>query len=162
VRASLRASQRNQPARRSPTFYEGNGQFAWSAANLTSRIEPPRYLTTPERKLFAELVAATNVRHFTESNVPLLVSYVQATTLAQQAIKKAGKDAAALARWEKAVKVQATLATRLRLAHNKQVHGRNVRRVVTQKGAPSLTWWSMALGHVFCNARLCDLKSKLE
>jgi hypothetical protein len=46
--------------------------------------------------------------------------------------------------------------------HNKQVHGRNVRCVITQKRAPSLTWRSTALDHVLGNARLCDVKSKLE
>ena len=45
---------------------------------------------------------------------------------------------------------------------NKQVHGRDVRRVVTQKRTPSLTWRATALDHVLGNARLCDVKSKLE
>src|SRR5262249_5240156 len=38
--------------------------------------------------------------------------------------------------------------------HNKQVHGRNVRRVVTQEGAPSLTWQSMPLDYVSGHRRL--------
>ena len=35
---------------------------------------------------------------------------------------------------------------------NKQVYGGDVRRVVTQKRAPSLTWWPTALDHVLGNA----------
>src|SRR5262249_36300984 len=31
---------------------------------------------------------------------------------------------------------------------NEQIHGSNVRRVVAQEGAPSLTWRSLPLGHV--------------
>ena len=46
--------------------------------------------------------------------------------------------------------------------NDEQVHGGNVRRVVPQKGAPSLTWWPAPLDHVFCDARLRHLKSGLE
>src|SRR3974377_648616 len=45
---------------------------------------------------------------------------------------------------------------------NEQIHGSNVRRVVTQKSAPSLTWRSRALGHVFGYRRLSDLKAELK
>jgi hypothetical protein len=50
------------------------------------------------------------------SDLPLLVSYVQATLLSRQAVAGASTDAAALALWEKATRMQATLATRLRLS----------------------------------------------
>src|SRR5262245_24384900 len=46
--------------------------------------------------------------------------------------------------------------------HDKQVHGRNHRRVVAQKRAPSLTWRSTALDHMLGNARLRDFKAELE
>jgi len=45
---------------------------------------------------------------------------------------------------------------------NEQVHGGNVRCVVTQKGAPSLAWRSASLDHVFGDARLSDREPKLE
>src|ERR1022692_249891 len=45
---------------------------------------------------------------------------------------------------------------------NEQIHGSNVRRVVPQKGAPSLTWRPASLDHVFGDARLRALKPKLE
>jgi hypothetical protein len=45
---------------------------------------------------------------------------------------------------------------------NKQVHGSNLWRVVTQKRAPSLTWRSTALDHVLGNARLRDFKPEFE
>ena len=44
---------------------------------------------------------------------------------------------------------------------DEQVHGGDVRRVVTQKGAPSLTWRSMPLDHVLRNAGLRDLIPEL-
>ena len=79
------------------------------------RLEPPAYLTEPERALFAELVAVCPAQQFVASDVPLLASYVQATILARSAVKRAGKDSRALSTWEKATKVQAMLSTKLRL-----------------------------------------------
>src|SRR5207253_3541462 len=46
--------------------------------------------------------------------------------------------------------------------NNEQVHGGNVRRVVTQEGAPSLGRRSTSLDHVLRDARLSDLKAELE
>src|SRR5258706_1806075 len=46
--------------------------------------------------------------------------------------------------------------------NNEQVHGGDVRRVVTQKGAPSLGRRSTSLDHVFRDARLSDLETELE
>src|SRR5260370_24361083 len=36
--------------------------------------------------------------------------------------------------------------------NNEQVHGGNVRRVVSQKGPPPLAWWSSVLDHVLRDA----------
>src|ERR1039457_3589485 len=46
--------------------------------------------------------------------------------------------------------------------NDEQVHGGNVRRVVPQKGVPSLTWRPTALDHVFGNARLRHIEPELE
>src|SRR5450759_2786476 len=45
---------------------------------------------------------------------------------------------------------------------NEQVHSSDVRRVITQEGAPSLTWRPASLDHVFGDARLRDFKPELE
>src|SRR6266581_8492835 len=42
--------------------------------------------------------------------------------------------------------------------NNEQVHGGNVRRVVTQEGSPSLAGWPPSFDHVLGDARLRDLK----
>jgi hypothetical protein len=76
------------------------------------RLSPPAYLNAKERKLSIDLVASCDPRHFVESDVPLLTSFVQATLLSRSAARKP-KD---IAIWEKAVRAQATLATPLRLA----------------------------------------------
>src|ERR1700719_1847130 len=46
--------------------------------------------------------------------------------------------------------------------NNEQVHGGNVRRVVTQEGPPSLAGRPPSFGHVLGDARLRDLKPELE
>src|SRR6478672_7782784 len=46
--------------------------------------------------------------------------------------------------------------------NNEQVHGGNVRRMVTQEGSPSLAGWPPSFDHVFGDARLRDLKPQLE
>ena len=43
-----------------------------------------------------------------------------------------------------------------------QVHGGNVRRVITQKRAPSLARWAASLDHVLGDARLSDREPELE
>jgi hypothetical protein len=80
------------------------------------RLDPPPSLTDPERALFAEIVESCSPKHFVPSDVPILVSFIQSTLLSRQAIKRAATDSSALAVWEKSTRMQATLATRLRLA----------------------------------------------
>src|SRR5438128_1947597 len=46
--------------------------------------------------------------------------------------------------------------------NDEQVHGGDVRRVVTQEGAPALGRRSRSLDHVLRDARLSDLKAELE
>jgi hypothetical protein len=81
------------------------------------RLDPPSTLDDRERTLFVQIVEACAPTHFAKSDVHLLIAYVQSILLSQQAIKWAAKDpSAALATWEKSTRMQATLATRLRLA----------------------------------------------
>src|SRR6516225_2566738 len=79
-------------------------------------LDPPANLNDEERSLFLELVGSISTRHFVPSDRPLLTSFVQSTVLARHAIKTAATDPAALTVWEKSTRLQATLATRLRLA----------------------------------------------
>src|SRR6202048_3009251 len=46
--------------------------------------------------------------------------------------------------------------------NNEQVHGGNVRRVVTQEGSPFLAGWPLSFDHVLGDARLRDFKPELE
>jgi hypothetical protein len=93
-----------------------------------ARLDPPTHLNDGERALFVELVDACNPRHFVPSDLPLLVSYVQATLLSRHAIADAAKEPGALAIWEKATRMQATLATRLRLSPQARLDPKTVGR----------------------------------
>jgi hypothetical protein len=97
---------RKQPGRKS----------ADTAALLTDDspppLDPPKYLNAAERELFKELIASISTRAFVPSDMPLLVSFVQATLLS----RKTAGDPEQIGTWKEAVKVQAVLATKLRLA----------------------------------------------
>ncbi len=94
------------------------------------RLEPPAHLTHDEETLFAEIVHACSPRHFVVSDTVLLETFVRATLLARHAIKGAAKDAAALSVWEKAARIQAMLATRLRLAPQSRADPKSITRRV--------------------------------
>jgi hypothetical protein len=66
--------------------------------------------------MFNELIGVCDPRHFVKSDLPLLVSIVQATLLSRYAASKMMKDPSWVKTWETATRMQATLATRLRLA----------------------------------------------
>ena len=92
-----------------------------SAANLAtlidvtgtpSRLTTPAGLTKPERLLFDFIVDASPPHHFRDSDQPLLVSYVQACLMARDAAKTPAK----IAIFERVVRLQVTLATKLRLS----------------------------------------------
>jgi hypothetical protein len=72
------------------------------------RLAPPRYLNKTERAVFTEL-AATG--HFVPTDAALLASLAQATVMARNAARDPEKSAV----WERAVKMQAMLSTKLRL-----------------------------------------------
>ena len=92
------------------------------------RLAPPMDLTAPEAKLFRELVAHCAADHFVHSDLPLLVSYVQATILSRRASTAIAKDVAMVGIWEKATRMQATLATRLRLAPQARTDPKTIAR----------------------------------
>lgn len=96
------------------------------------RIETPAYLNDAERILFDELVDACSTRSLVEFDVPLLVSYVQATLIARDAAHDPQKFGA----FERAVKMQATLATRLRLTPHSRISPRTAGRQQEQPQWP--------------------------
>ena len=100
------------------------------------RLDPPPTLTDPERALFVELVQACSPKHFLPSDLPLVVSYVQATLLSRRAVTSAATAPAMLALWEKATRMQATLATRLRLSPQARTDPKTIGRQMPQRIGP--------------------------
>jgi hypothetical protein len=68
--------------------------------------------------------APSRLSNFRATDLPLLTSLVQATLLAREA----GRDAAKLAEFERAARLQATLATKLRLTPQARMTPRTVGR----------------------------------
>jgi hypothetical protein len=93
---------------------------ALGVTSSSPRLTPPATLSKAEKALFDELVASSDPQHFVPSDMPLLVSFVQATLLARSLASTAAKpskpDPTVIGSWEKASRVMAMLATRLRLA----------------------------------------------
>ncbi|MGA7389838.1 MAG: hypothetical protein WBW99_18175 [Pseudolabrys sp.] len=112
-----------------------------SAADLTTlsvngsppRLKPPAYLSEAERKLFTEIVDACDPRQFIESDLPLLISFVQATLMVRDTVYVGSK----IVLWEKAVRTQIALATKLRLTLH-ALHQRQGRRAAAIHGATAL------------------------
>ena len=95
-----------------------------------SRLTPPSSLNDDEQALFSELVGACDAAHFRESDLPLLISYVQSTLIS----RRAARDPDSIALWEKATRMQATLATRLRLSPQSRVDPKTIGRQQPQRG----------------------------
>jgi len=92
------------------------------------RIAAPSGISKEERDLFGQLITQCSPDHFTRSDAPMLVAYVQAILLSRKAFKAACKDAAALPTWERAAKTMAVLATKLRLCPHSRADAKTVGR----------------------------------
>jgi hypothetical protein len=87
-----------------------------------SALDPPQGLTKPERTLFDEI--ADSAQHLRQSDVPLLASYVQATITS----RRSARDPSKADLWEKATRLQAMLATKLRLTAQSRVDPKKLGR----------------------------------
>lgn len=110
-----------------------------SAAELASptapdrkppRLDPPSFLTNAAKALFSAIVASVDRKHFVKSDVPLLATFVQTTLVARQ-----GTDN--FAQFERAARLQASLAVRLRLTPSARISPKTVGRHTP----PSDTRW---------------------
>ncbi len=95
-----------------------------------SRLTAPASLTTAERAMFAEMTASCSAEHFRRSDIPLMISYIEATLLARYA----ARDPERIAIWEKAIKLQCSLATRLRLTPSARSDPKTVARREVPEG----------------------------
>ena len=87
------------------------------------RIRPPADLGTDEARLFREIAASCDASHFVASDAPLLTAFCTAVLLSRAAAAEGD-----LAAWEKATKMLAMLATRLRLAPQARADPKTIAR----------------------------------
>ncbi len=100
------------------------------------RLDPPSSLPKPERRIFETVVNACDSRHFRASDLPLLVRYVEACALGDEAAQHLriegavvnGKASPWIIVQEKAVRAMVALALRLRLAPQSRVDPKTLAR----------------------------------
>jgi len=95
------------------------------------RLDPPSFLNADERRVFIELTASAS--HLRTADTPLIASLAQATVLARRAVRKPDD----LQIWERAVRIQAMLSTRLRLTPQARTHPANIGRQQQSMRRPS-------------------------
>ena len=112
-----------------------------------SPLEPPRSLPKTERKVFADLIGATDPDHFRPSDLPLLVRCVENIVLAGRAAVELrrcavteGTPSAWLAVEEKATRNVIALSMRLRLSPQSRLDSKVVAR---QQIRHSLAPWEI-------------------
>ena len=62
------------------------------ATGIATRLSPPATLTTDELSLFTDVVNSVEPRHFTRSDLPLIVSFCQVTAACRAHAAKATAD----------------------------------------------------------------------
>lgn len=119
------------------------------ALNVTRlRLIPPPTLRAPVRAVFEALVGAVDARHFTRSDLPLLVEYATACVLAREAdeamaregVVVAGRASPWLVVQEKSHRAMASLSLRLRLAPQSRMNSREAERRVGPDSGRAIDW----------------------
>jgi hypothetical protein len=88
------------------------------------RIRPPAGLRPAASAVFEQFIADCEDTHFAESDAPLLASLAEAIVLVRLAATKLEKDPKWLPVWERAVRSQGMLSTKLRLTPQSRGSGR--------------------------------------
>jgi hypothetical protein len=117
LRAALGADEGSMPRR---------GQYGLNVVSLPAqRLVPPPELNEAEREVFTAVVGATDPKHFRESDLPLLVSYVAAVVTEREAldhlrregwVTAAGRPSGWVVIKEKSHREMISLSLRLRLS----------------------------------------------
>ena len=95
------------------------------------QLESPRGLTKAERSLFTEI--AVSAPHLKQSDMPLLASFVQATLMS----RRSARDPARVDVWERSTRLQASLATKLRLTAQARIDPQTLGRQRPPRAGPA-------------------------
>ena len=105
------------------------------------QLDPPTSLSTAERAIFCDVVAGCDRDHFRPSDLPLLVRYVEAAALGDQAAEQLrlgavinGKPSPWITVQEKAVRAMVALSMRLRLSPQSRIDAKTLGRQEVRQG----------------------------
>jgi hypothetical protein len=106
-----------------------------------NRLNPPPSLSAAERAIFLDVVAACDRDHFRPSDLPLLVRYVEAAALSDQAAEQLhlgavinGKPSPWITVQEKSVRAMVALSMRLRLSPQSRIDAKTLGRQEVRQG----------------------------
>jgi phage terminase small subunit len=101
-------------------------------------LRPPDDLPANVVKAFRAVVANSASGHLRPCDVPLIVSYAEATLIARKAARCALKnpDPEMLAMWDRAVRAQIALATKLRMTPHSRSHPLRTARKLRDHAPP--------------------------
>ena len=99
-------------------------------------IEPPPDLKAQESAIFRQLVASCGSNHFRKSDIPILTAFATATHLSRFYAELIGESADAFKNWEAAVRLQVSLATKLRITPQSRYDPKTIARREPQDGPP--------------------------
>jgi hypothetical protein len=91
-------------------------------------LEPPSDLTDAARELFREIVKVCPPDHFQKADCPLLCVYCEAVIFTRTAGRKLPDDLSIFPAWEKAARLVAQLAGKLRLCPSARIDARAAAR----------------------------------
>ena len=112
-------------------------RFSIVPAEPMPRIEPSASLRGLDRRMFQEIVNACRPDHFTDSDRFLLEAYCTAAAMARLAAPKAARgDELLLNVYVRTVKLQAMLATKLRLTPHARLSAKSLGRHSPSVGRP--------------------------
>lgn len=119
-----------------------NQQSTVVRLDLTGTPPPlvaPSSLTTAECALFKDIVSACDPRHFANGDTQLLISYVQVTLAVRKLAAVADKRPApgAFVSLERMARLQASLATKLRLSPQSRLDRKTAGRLVAKQSKAS-------------------------
>ena len=97
------------------------------------RLDPPAFLSTAGRSLFNDIVASCAPNHFVRSDIELLATYVKASLLVRETTGNINQ-------WDRAARLQASLAVRLRLTPSSRLAPATIARRLPEPGDEPFPW----------------------
>ena len=94
-------------------------------ATARKPIEPPATLKAPEARIFGKVVASCAVNHFRKADI---TAFATATHLSRFYADQIGETETAFKNWEAAVRLQISLATKLRITPQSRYDPKTIAR----------------------------------